>query len=257
MAKVEIDIDDAKGDFVGDVPAALSSILDKIRSASHGEGYGKGAQKAAEEAKAQIEAAIKNERAKLEASMPLEKAKWDEIDQHNKVLKTQLETTVAEHRKRLTEREEAHATELTLRMAALKTRDEKIRKLVNANLRALSAQAGARDESLAELEVILQNRIAYDDHMDPFVLDEDGKTPAKTAAGNPLPIETFVRQYLDNHSHHRKPAPGKGGDARRGASFTTAHGIPSVEAAGQRIDSGDRSPDAINELFLATRKKSA
>src|SRR2546425_1035360 len=119
MAKFEVDIDD-KGEFVGTLPAELTSILDKLKSTSHGEGYGKGAQKAAEEAKAQIESAIKAEKLKLEAQMPLEKAKWDDIDQTNKLLKTQLETTVTESRKRLTEVNETHATELTARMEALK-----------------------------------------------------------------------------------------------------------------------------------------
>lgn len=256
--KCEVDIDD-KGEFVGTVPAELTSILDKLRSASHGEGYGKGAQKAAEEAKQQIADAIKAEKLRLEAQMPLEKAKWDEIDQHNKVLKTQLETTVAESRKRMTEREEAHALELTTRMDALAKRNEKIKALVNANLRALAAQAGARDESLSELEVILQHRVGYDDHMEPFVIAEDGKGPAKTAAGNPLGLDVFVKQYLDNHAHHRKPAPGRGGDARGGASLRTAGGGGggSLTGARERVESGDRSLDAINELFHASRKSTA
>ena len=253
MAKLEVEIDD-KGEFVGELPTELTSILDKLKSASHGEGYGKGAQKAAEEAKAQIEAAIKAEKLKLEAQFPLEKAKWDDIDQHNKLLKTQLETTVAESRKRLTEREEAHAVELTTRMEALAKRNEKIKTLVNANLKSIAASAGARDESLSELEVILQHRIGYDDHMEPFVKAEDGN-PAKTTAGNPLPIDVFVKQYLDNHPHHRKPAPGRGGDARGGASLRgNGATATTLDGAKARVEGGDRSYDAINELFQAGRK---
>lgn len=254
MAKVELDIDD-KGEFVGDVPAALTSILDKLKTTAHGEGYGKGVQKAAEEAKAQIENAIKAEKLKLEAAMPLEKAKWDAIDQDNKHLKTQLEATIAENRKRMTEREEAHATELTQRMAAQQKRDEKIKALVNASLKAYAAQAGAREESLSELEVILQHRIGYDDSMEPFVKGEDGQ-PAKTAAGNPLALDVFVKQYLDNHPHHKATTKPTGGNARGGASFRPATASSASEAAA-RVASGDRSGDAINELFLATRKKTA
>src|SRR5262245_21795267 len=218
MPKFEIEIDD-KGEFVGELDAAFTAVLEKVKSASHGEGYGKGAQKAAEEAKGQIEAAIKAEKAKLEAEQPLLKAKWDGIDQENKHLRTQLDTTVTENRKRMTELSESHATELTQRMEALAKRNDKIKGLVNQNLRSLAAQAGAREESLTELEVILQHRIGYDEHMEPFVIAEDGKGPAKTAAGNPLGIDVFVKQYLDNHTHHRKPAPGRGGDARGGASL--------------------------------------
>ena len=253
MAKLEVEVDD-KGEFVGSLPTELTSILDKLKSASHGEGYGKGAQKAAEEAKQQIADAIKAEKLKLEAQMPLEKAKWDDIDQQNKLLKTQIETTVTESRKRLTEREEAHAVELTTRMEALAKRNEKIKALVNANLRSLAASANARDESLSELEVILQHRIGYDDHMEPFVKGEDGN-PAKTTAGNPLPIDVFVKQYLDNHPHHRKPAPGRGGDARGGASLRGAGATATTfDSAKARVEGGDRSYDAINELFQAGRK---
>ena len=255
MPKLELEIDD-KGEFVGQVPTELTTILEKIKSTSHGEGYGKGAQKAAEEAKQQIADAIKAEKMKLEASMPLEKAKWDDIDQTNKLLKTQLETTVAESRKRMTELSENHALELTQRMESLTKRNEKIKTLVNANLRALAAQAGARDESLSELEVILQHRIGYDEHMEPFVKGEDGQ-PAKTTAGNPLAIDVFVKQYLDNHPHHRKPAPGRGGDARGGAAARGhGHGGGTGDraAAVARVEKGDRSIDAINDLFNATRK---
>lgn len=258
MPKLEIELDD-KGEFVGTVPTELSSILDKIKSTSHGEGFGKGASKAAEEAKQQIADAIKAEKMKLEAQMPLEKAKWDDIDQTNKLLKTQLETTVAESRKRMTEQAENHATELTTRMEALTKRNEKIKSLVNSNLRALAAQAGARDESLSELEVILQHRIGYDDHMEPFVKGEDGQ-PAKTTAGNPLAIDVFVKQYLENHPHHRKPVAGRGGDARGGAAARGhGHGAGGgdLATARARVESGDRSIDAINELFSATRGKGA
>jgi hypothetical protein len=256
MPKLDVEVDD-KGEFIGQVPAELATILDKIKSTAHGEGFGKGAQKAAEEAKKQIEDAIKAEKLKLDAQMPLEKAKWDEIDQLNKHLKAQLEATAAESRKRLTEVQETHATEMTAKMDALTKRNDKIRALVNAQLRALAASAGARDESISELEVILQHRIGYDDAMEPYVKAEDG-TPAKTTAGNPLGIDAFVKQYLDNHPHHRKPTTARGGDARGGASLRGAPaGSGSLTGARERVEGGDRSLDAINDLFNATRKPAA
>lgn len=254
--KIEVDIDE-KGEFIGTVPAELDAILKKLEAAAHGAGFGKGSQKAAEEAKKQIEDAIKTERIKLEANMPVERAKWTEIDEQNKLLKSQLETTLQESRKALTSREEAHAVEITKRMEALKKRDAKITDLVNGQLRALAAQAGARDESLDELAIILRHRIGFDDDMEPYVKAEDG-SPARTAAGNPLTMDVFVKTYLDNHPHHRKAAQGRGGDARRGASLSPAGGAPAtVEAAKQRFESGDRSPSAINDIFEASRKKAS
>ena len=252
MAKLEVEIDD-KGEFVGTLPPEFDSVLTRIRTTAHGEGFGKGAQKAAEEAKQQIATAIAAEKLRLEASMPLEREKWQGIDEQNKVLKTQLETTLSESRKQMTAREEAHALEVTKRVEALTKRNQKIQSLVTANLRSLAASAGARDESLAELEVILQHRIGFDDDMEPYVKGEDGH-PAKTTAGNPLPIDVFVKQYLDNHPHHRKPVPGRGGDARGGASLRGGGSTTTLDSARARVADGDRSFDAINELFQAGRK---
>lgn len=252
MPKVEVDIDD-KGEFVGQLPTELDAILTKIKSASHGEGFGKGASKAAEEAKAQIASAVAAEKAKLEALAPLEREKWQGIDEQNKALKSQLETTLSESRKQMTSAAESHALELTRKAEALTKRNEKIQTLVTANLRSLAAQAGARDESLSELEVILRHRIAFDDDMEPYVKAEDG-SPAKTTAGNPLGIDVFVKQYLDNHPHHRKPAPGRGGDARGGASLNRGVGGGTLESARTRVESGDRSAEAINDLFIAGRR---
>lgn len=254
--KIEVDIDD-KGEFVGTVPAELDAILKRLESTHYGTGFGKGAQKAAEEAKKQIEDAIKTERIKLEANMPVERAKWDEIGEQNKLLKTQLESTLQETRKQQTAREEQHATEITKRMEALNKRNAKIQDLTNAQLRGLAAQHGARDESLEELSIILRHRIGFDDDMEPYVKAEDG-TPAKTTAGNALGMDAFVKQYLENHPHHRKAAPGRGGDARRGASLSQPGGTPAtVEAARARFESGDRSPNTINDIFEAGRKKRA
>jgi hypothetical protein len=255
MPKFEIELDE-KGEFLGTLPTEFTAVLDKLKSTAHGEGFGKGNQKAAEEAKKQIEMQLATEKAKWDAGLPGERAKWDSIEDENKHLKTQLDTTLGEQRKRMNEREEAHAQEVTRRAEREAKRDTKIRDLVNQNLKSLAARAGARDESLAELEVILQHRIGYTDDMEWFVKDEAGQ-PAKTTAGNPLPLDVFVKQYLDNHPHHRKAAVGQGGGARGGASFGGGHAPPALDTARARVEAGDRSPDAINDLFNATRKKGA
>jgi hypothetical protein len=254
--KFELELDD-KGEFVGTVPPEFTGVLDKIRSTAHGEGFGKGNQKAAEEAKAQIASTIAAEKAKWDANLPLERAKWADIEAQNGHLTKQLEASVTSSRKNLTEVQEAHAQEITRRVERETKRDARIKTLVNQTLRGLASQAGARDESLGELEVILQHRIGYNDDMEPFVKNEDG-SEAKTTAGNPLGLDVFVKQYLDNHPHHRKPVAGRGGDARGGASLRGG-GQPSgtVQQITERIQNGDRGAGAINELFEATRAKRA
>lgn len=257
MPKFELEIDDKGQDFVGAVPAELAAILDRVRTTAHGEGFGKGNQKAAEEAKKQIEASVAAEKAKWEAQLPIERAKWSDIEATNAHLKTQVDGLVQQHRKTLTEQAETHAQEITRRVERENKRDARIKDLVSHSLRALAGQNGAREESLTELEVILQHRIGYDDEMLPYVKGEDGQ-PMKTTAGNAVPLEVFVKQYLDNHPHHRKPAQGRGGDARSGATLRQPAGAnTTVQQVQTRIENGDRSASAINELFEASRRKAS
>lgn len=253
MPRIELDIDD-KGDIVGDAPELLKGIFTRIETTAHGQGFGKGAAKAAEEAKAQILAAVAAEKAKLEAMAPLEKEKYLREAEENKTLKTQMLEASRETDRTMKAREEAHATQLLERAEALKKRNSKIVDLTKAQLRSAAQASGARDESLDELEVILHASIGYTDDMEPFVKAGDGTQ--KTVAGKAQSIAGFVKEYLDGHSHHKKPAGGSGGGARGGASFNGgAGGHVNADAAKARVESGDRSAGAINELFEATRKK--
>lgn len=253
MATVSFEIDE-KGDLVGDAPSALKAILERESIMSYGNGVKSGQGKAAEEAKKQLEETLRLEKSKWEAQLPLEREKWSSVETENKALKSQLLDHARESQMTLRQREEAHAAELLARADALKVRDAKIRGLVNANVKALAAQAGAREESLSELEVILSASIGYDEQMDPYVKDADGNP--KLQAGKRVSIESYVKEYLDTHPHHRKPVNARGGDARGGASLRGTGPVPSVDAA-KAAFAETRSPDAINELFLATRKKTA
>ncbi len=255
MARIELEIDDTKGEIVGDVPEAVKAILARVENTAHGSGFGKGAAKAAEEAKAQIAAAVAAEKAKLEAMAPLEREKYQRESEENKTLKQQMLEASRETDRQMKAREEAHATQLLERAEALKKRNAKIVDLTKATLRGEAKVAGARDESLDELEVILHASIGYSDDMEPFIRSGDGQP--RTVQGKPMSISAFVKEYLDGHSHHKRPAPGQGGGARGGASFHGAGTNVSLEAARARVDGGDRSSTAINELFEASKRRSA
>jgi hypothetical protein len=253
MARIELEIDDAKGEILGDVPEALKAIHARIENAAHGAGFGKGAAKAAEEAKAQIAAAVAAEKAKLDAMAPLEREKYQRETEENKTLKQQMLEASRETDRQMKAREEAHATQLIERAEALKKRNAKIIDLTKAQLRGEARVAGARDESLDELEVILHASIGYTDDMEPYVRSGEGQP--RTVQGKPMPIATFVKEYLDGHSHHKRPTQGSGGGARGGASFHGHQSNVTVDAAKARIEGGDRSASAINELFEAGRRK--
>lgn len=255
MPRIEVELDD-KGEIVGETPDGLKAIFARIETTAHGAGYGKGVAKAAEDAKKQIADTVAAELAKKEALLPVERAKWAQVEEDNKSLQTRLIEGDREHDRLLKSREEVHAKELLDRADALKQRTGVIQEMTKQTLRTEARVNGAREESTAELEVILHSSIGYDEQGRPFVKNEDG-TP-KTVHGKPQPIAAFVKEYLDSHPHHKKPAGGQGGGARGGATFGGhGGGAPSAEAARARVEGGDRSPDAINELFKSTRKSSA
>jgi hypothetical protein len=254
MPPVTIEFDD-KGDPVGELPQQLTAMFTRIENASYGKGYGKGVETAAQDAKKQIEDNVKAEVARLNAMAPLEAEKHARIAEENSILQQRLNEHLKESDRALKGREEAHAREIVARTEALQKRNGKIQELVKAQIRADAMGYGARDESLTELEVVLINGIGYDDDMEPFVKDADGK-PA-TLHGKNVSLSQFVKQYIDSHPHHRKAPAGAPGNARGGASYYGTQNTATVESARARVDSGDRSASAINELFEAGRKRAS
>lgn len=255
MPRIEIEVDD-KGEIVGSTPAEIDAIFKRIETTAHGAGYGKGVSKAAEDAKKQILDAINAEKAKLEAEAPIKQAKYEQMEDDYRALQTRLIEEGRAASSTLKDREEAHARELLDRADRLKKFGSRIQDLTKAQLRGEARAHGARDESLDELEVILHASVGYDDDMSPYVKNGDGSP--RMIQGKPMSVAAFVKEYLDGHSHHRKPASGQGGGARGGASFHGGTGATvSAEAARARVEAGDRSAGSINDLFEATRRKSA
>lgn len=253
MARIELELDD-KGDIVGQTPAEIDAIFKRIETTAHGAGYGKGVSKAADDAKKQIADAILAEKARLEADAPLKQAKYEQMESDYKALQTRVIETERASSNTLKEREESHARELLDRADRLKKFGGRIQDLTKAQLRGEARANGARDESLDELEVILHASIGYDDDMTPYVKNGDGSV--RTSQGKAVSVAAFVKEYLDGHAHHRKPTSGSGGGARGGASFHHQAGNVNADAARARVMDGDRSAQAINDLFEANRKKS-
>lgn len=255
MAQFTIEIDD-KGDFIGSLPTEIDTILKRIETTAHGKGFGAGSAKAAEEAKKQIEDTVKARVAEFEARQPLEKQRFEDIDRENGVLKTQLTETRTAHEKNMRSREEQHAVELNKRVEMTKARDARISELVRGQIRGLATASGARDESLDEIQIIIGHQIGFTDDMEPYIKAPDG-SPLQQH-GKPVAIDAFVKSYIDSHPHHRKTTQQRAGQPGRGASFQQQGGpSASLDEARARVDGGDRSVGAINEMFHALRKKSA
>lgn len=253
MPRLELEIDE-KGDIQGDLPEPLKAILAKEQTMAYGNGFKNGVSETTEKTKKQFEDTLKAELAKKDALAPLEREKFARIEEENTALNTRLTEAMRESNQTLRGREEAHARELLSRTDALKARDQRIEELVSEHLEGLAMSAGAREESLPELKLILGNYIGYTDERKPFVKGEDGQ-PRRLANGQPVALKAFVKDYLDTHPHHKAPLKGAGGGARGGATLRGVGDTPSLDHAKKRIDSGDRSAGAINELFEASRRR--
>lgn len=155
-------------------------------------------------------------------------------------------------------REDSHKRDIDARQQEIVKREQKLRKAIGSEIRAAAVQAGARDESVHELMMILGAEVDLNEDLEPYVKGTDGK-PALDAKGQALTIEGRVKAYLDANRHHLKSNTGTGGGARGGASFAhlSADGqdaARAVEVAQARITGGDRSDVAVNALFEAQRK---
>ncbi len=252
MAKIELELDD-KGELVGKPPAELDALFKRTETNSYGTGLKKGREDALTEAQKIAEEKIQTERAKWEKENPVQRAK--ELEEENLKLREAESTLAKRYGDTARQREETHAKEMADRAEAIAKRDVRLRDSLKSTIRAAAVQAGARDESLSELESLLVARVQRDADLNELVLGDDGKP--LTQAGKPVALDTFVKSYIDSHPHHKKPSGRTGGGAPGGTTLRGGTVEVSEAAAVARVESGDRSPGAINALFEATRKQKA
>lgn len=130
-------------------------------------------------------------------------------------------------------REERFQRELDQREQALKSketeigrRDARLRGMLGAEIRAAAVAAGARDESLPELQKLLGADLDLDENLEPFVKGE-GNAPKLDKDGKPVSIEGLVREYLASHPHHLRGGQSQSGRAQGGASIGRSVAAPS------------------------------
>lgn len=252
MAKIELELDD-KGELIGKPPAELDALFKRTETNSYGTGLKKGREDALTEAQKIAEEKIAAERAKWEKENPVQRAK--ELEEENLKLREAEAILAKRYGDTARQREETHAKEMADRAEAIAKRDARLRESLKSTIRAAAVHAGARDESLSELESLLVTRIQRDADLNEVVIGEDGKP--LTSAGKPIAVDTFVKSYIDAHPHHKKPSGRTGGGATGGNTMRGGSVEVSEAAARERLESGDRSPGAINALFEATRKQKA
>lgn len=115
---------------------------------------------------------------------------------------------------------------------AKKDEDEKakyrrrLQDMLSSEVRSAASKLGARNESLGDIAVILKDRLAMDDDLNPVILDEHGK------AIEGLTIEQLVAQTLEAKPYFKDARP-SGGGARGGASLS-GHTVTGIAAAEQK-----------------------
>jgi bifunctional DNA-binding transcriptional regulator/antitoxin component of YhaV-PrlF toxin-antitoxin module len=222
---------DEKGQ-IGTLPDPLQKFLDtRIKEA-----YRKGAEKVETELKHKLRSEADEERIKLLES---ENSRFKELEAKRK----------GDHEEAKKLAEERHAAELRDREdklaakdAELSRRHERLRAMLGAEIRAAATAAGARDESLPELQKLLGADLDLDaTTLEGFVKDADGKPLEKD--GKRVSIEFHVAQYLADHPHHLKTGRGKGGSAPGGQSLRGGTVVTDKDAA---IAAAASNPSAVN-----------
>lgn len=210
---VNVEIDDA-----GNV-TTLPEPLQKLFDARLKDAFKRGAEKVEKELVGKIPDAAERERLKL-------------LEQENARFKEEralAEKNYEEARRLQEERLSKIAAEkdehLKAKEAEIAKRDDRLKRMLGAEIRAAAVAAGARDESLPELQQLLGAGLALDADLEPYVVGSDGKPLEKD--GKRVSIEGFVTQYLADHPHHLRrasvtPAKAAGGVSYRGGAQPTA-----------------------------------
>lgn len=237
MATVEVEINE--DGTPGTLPAPLQELMNKRID----EAYQKGANKAEKRLGALVVDPKELETLRT-AAKELEDAKLV-IAERDKDWKTAQDI-----------RDKRHADELkSERDAHLKTRG-KVREFVGKSIRIAAVEAGARTESLDELEHLIGAAVDLDADLNPFVKGEDG-SPRTNDKGETVTLEGFIREYLDRKPHHKAAPAVKGGKAPGGAAYrgTPPSALTGKDAIRAALDEDGANPATQRAMIAALTKR--
>lgn len=219
--KVEVNDDGS----IGTLPPELQKFLDKRIKQSYADAHDKAL------------ATLRDERTARPDPVEIEKAKALEMEVSKLKEAEALREKNYQEAQRI--REERHAAELAEKAAALDAtakevarRTARIQELAQREIRAAAVAAGARKESLDELELLLGGQLGLDDALQVFVKDtQDAGKARLDKDGKPVSIEGFVTQYLTDHPHHKAAPSGRGGGATGGRSLSGQTGAATEKSS--------------------------
>ena len=183
---------------------------------------------------------------------PVERERLRQLEQENQ----QFKVGEAEREKRYEEalkmREDEWSRKYKDTEVQLERRTQRIVQLVGAEIRAAAMKHGAREESLEDIEALLDRRVALNDDLDPVVLDDKGEP-------TDLSIDALVKATLDRKPYFRA-APAPGGGARGGAFIATGSaGDPLAAQLNAALDDYQKAPtpENMNRYLMLQRQAQA
>lgn len=240
----------ADGDLA-EVPPEIQAIFDRVAAGERKKATVTAMEEVTKDAKRQIEQTVKERLAEHDAMAPVQAKRLESLEGENRALAEKLsETTTASDQQRRT-LEDSHARDLMARNERLEARERKIRELTGQSLLGVALKHGASEQALEVLTVYFGSRIGYDEDMNPYVRGEDGEP--MTSQGKAVTVDQFVADFLAKNPNFRSPVGRKAAPAPGGipASQVSMHRPVSIsqDAARDRIRGGDRSAQAITELY--------
>ncbi len=208
MPTIEIEVGDDGAPK--SVPEPFQKLIDKA--------FGQGQAKAADELrKTHKPDPVEIERAKT-LEIEVSKLKEAEAIREKRYEDAQAEATKRHQAALDDERKSADVLK-----ADIAKRTTRIQELVRKDIRAAALEAGARKESLHELEKLLGDAVGLDDALQPFVKGKDAGQPLLDKDGKAVTVEGYVASYLADNPHHKAAPGGRGGGAPGGRSLSGQH----------------------------------
>lgn len=180
---------------------------------------------------------------------PVERERLRQLEEENQRFKVGEAEREKRYEEALKMREDEWSKRFRETEAQLERRTQKVVQLIGAEIRAAALKHGARDESLEDIEALLDRRVALNDDLEPVVLDDKGEA-------TDLTIDALVKGVLDRKPYFRV-APAPGGGARGGAFAATGAVPDSLAAQMERaLDAYQQAPTPENmNLYLALQRQ--
>jgi hypothetical protein len=182
---------------------------------------------------------------------PVDRERVRQLEEENQRFKVGEAEREKRYEEALKMREEDWTRKFKDAETAIERRTQRIVQLTGAEIRAAALRYEAREESLEDIEALLDRRVAINDDLQVVVLDDKGEP-------TDLTIDELVKATLDKKPYFRR-APQAGGGARGGAFASTGTTISAraaydaALAQWQRVQNGE-TLKALQEAKLALQE---